>query len=101
MPWQPTPVFLPGESNGQRSLTDYNQWGLKESDMTEATEHACQTTVLFFSFILILSSYFHYLWHEGRLSTCYLAGCAILETFNRGIDHSILIWTNSLHFFEL
>ena len=25
--WQPTPVFLPGESNGQRSLADYSPWG--------------------------------------------------------------------------
>ena len=33
--WQPTPVFLPGESHGQRSLVDYSPWGCKESDMTE------------------------------------------------------------------
>ena len=33
--WQPTPVFLPGESNGQRSLADYSPWDHKESDMTE------------------------------------------------------------------
>ena len=33
--WQPTPVFLPGESHGQRSLEGYNPWGRKESDMTE------------------------------------------------------------------
>ena len=32
--WQPTPVFLPRESPGQRSLVGYNPWGLKESDMT-------------------------------------------------------------------
>ena len=25
--WQPTPVFLPGESHGQRSLTGYSPWG--------------------------------------------------------------------------
>ena len=35
--WQPTPVFLPGESNGQRSLADYSPWGHKESGMTEHT----------------------------------------------------------------
>ena len=35
--WQPTAVFLPGESHGQRSLVGYNPWGCKESDMTEAT----------------------------------------------------------------
>ena len=33
--WQPTPVFLPGESQGQRSLAGYSPRGLKESDMTE------------------------------------------------------------------
>ena len=30
--WQPTPVFLPGKSHGQRSLADYSPWGLKESN---------------------------------------------------------------------
>ena len=31
-----TPIFLLGESRGQRSLVDYSPWGHKESDMTEA-----------------------------------------------------------------
>ena len=35
--WQPTAVFLPGESRGQQSLVGYSPWGLKESGMTEAT----------------------------------------------------------------
>ena len=35
--WQPTPVFLPGESHGQESLAGYSPWGHKDSDMTEAT----------------------------------------------------------------
>ena len=35
--WQPTPVFLPGESLGQRSPEGYSPWGHKESDMTEVT----------------------------------------------------------------
>ena len=33
--WQPTPVFLPGESHGQRTLLGYSPWGRKESDTTE------------------------------------------------------------------
>ena len=38
--WQPTPVFLPGESHGQRSLgssgiMDPSPWGRKESDTTD------------------------------------------------------------------
>ena len=35
--WQPTPVFLPGESQGQGSLVGCRLWGRTESDMTEAT----------------------------------------------------------------
>ena len=35
MKWQPTPVFLPGESHGQRSLVGDGPWGCKELDMTE------------------------------------------------------------------
>ena len=39
IPWrkarQPTPVFLPGESQGQRSLVGYSPWDTKELDMTE------------------------------------------------------------------
>ena len=35
--WQPTPVFFPGESHGQRGLAGYSPWGHKESDPTEAT----------------------------------------------------------------
>ena len=36
---QPTPVFLPGESQGQRSLARYSPWGCKESDTTEVPSH--------------------------------------------------------------
>ena len=35
--WQPTPVFLPGESQGQRSLVGCRLWGRTESDTTEVT----------------------------------------------------------------
>ena len=33
--WQPTPVFLPGEFHGQRSLAVYSPWGHKELDTTK------------------------------------------------------------------
>ena len=33
--WLPTPVFLPGEFHGQRSLVGYSPWGLKELDTAE------------------------------------------------------------------
>jgi len=37
--WQTTPVFLPGESHGQRSLVGYNARVVKESDITEVTSY--------------------------------------------------------------
>ena len=33
--WQPTPLLLPGESHGQRSLVGCSPWGHTELDMTE------------------------------------------------------------------
>ena len=36
--WQPTPVFLPGESPGRGSLVGCRLWGRTESDTTEATQ---------------------------------------------------------------
>ena len=35
--WQPTPVFLPGESQGRGSLVGCRLWGPTESDATEVT----------------------------------------------------------------
>ena len=46
--WLPTPGFLPGRSQGQRSLVGVSPWDHKESDMTEMTQHA--------SFLLLLLS---------------------------------------------
>ena len=40
--WQPTPVFLPGESQGWGSLVGCRLWGRTESDETEATEQQQQ-----------------------------------------------------------
>ena len=37
MKWQPTPVFLPQESQGQGSLVGFRLWGRTDSDTTEAT----------------------------------------------------------------
>ena len=37
--WRPTPVFLPGESCGQRSLAGCSPQAHRELDTTEATEH--------------------------------------------------------------
>ena len=59
--WQPTPVFLPGESHGRWILVGYCPWGLKESDLTKqlSTHTSYGITVLMFKsplFYLILST---------------------------------------------
>ena len=37
--WQPSPVFLPGEFHGQRSLAGYSPWSNQESDTPEQLTH--------------------------------------------------------------
>ena len=44
--WQPTPVFLPGESQGRGSLVGCCLWGRTESDTTEVTAAAAETTYI-------------------------------------------------------
>ena len=43
--WQPTPVFLPGESHGQRSPAGCSLQGSKESDTTEVMEHGAAAPI--------------------------------------------------------
>ena len=43
--WQPTPVFLPGDSQGRWGLVGCSLWGRTESDMTEATQQQQQQRV--------------------------------------------------------
>ena len=62
--WQPAPIFLAGESHGQRSLENYSPWGLKESDLAEATYHThthmgilLPSWTLFLSYLLLLDEF--------------------------------------------
>ena len=65
--WKPTPVFLPGESLGQRSLVGYSSWGCKESDTTKAQTHAyCVSSLLCAGFC------------EQRLLSLWCAGFSLL-----------------------
>ena len=45
--WQPTPVFLPGESQGRRNLVGCSQWGLTESDVTEVTSSSSSSVCVY------------------------------------------------------
>ena len=43
---QSTPIFLPGESHGQRSLVDYSLWGRTQSDMAEQLNNNKELTLM-------------------------------------------------------
>ena len=58
--WQPTPVFLPGESQGRGSLVGCRLWGRTESDTTEVTQQQQQikkgsVAIIFSGFLLFWS----------------------------------------------
>ena len=57
--WQPTPVFLPGESHGQRSLTSYSPRGCKELAVTALMSgyFLLFLFILFFGYDLIFFPY--------------------------------------------
>ena len=68
--WQPTPVFFPAKSHGQRSLVGYSPYGHKESDMIE---ELINTITCMFHFFgkpgLIL--HFHRWGSEGSVLSCW------------------------------
>ena len=55
--WQSSPVFLPGESHGWRSLVGYSPYSHKELDRMEATEHACMQIHVYYMLLLLLSCF--------------------------------------------
>ena len=73
--WRSTPVFLSGESHGQRSLVDYSSWGCKELDMTE---HTFIIVLFNASFIpILLASFTCFSCLPERLFIFFLAVCDI------------------------
>ena len=61
MEWQPTPVFLPGESPGLGSLVGCHPWGHTESDTTEATQQQQQqqcTYAIMYSLVDLLGGFY-------------------------------------------
>ena len=63
--WQLTPIFLPGESHGQRSLASHNPWGHKESDTTEWLTHHHHHQIVDQVSELILLGLVIFLWYDG------------------------------------
>ena len=77
--WLPTPIYLPGESHGQRSLAGYNPWSCKEVDTTEQFTlfhiaskallfpHHLKPFALYLLFIYFLAALFS-MWHLSFLT---------------------------------
>ena len=75
--WQSTPVFLPGETHGQRKLGGYSLWGCKKSDMTWAHMHMCMLAKLL----------------QSCLTLCDPMDCSLLGSSDHGIIQArILEW---------
>ena len=55
--WQPTPVFLPGESWGRGSLVGCRLWGSTESDTTEGSDLAAAAAGTMLNVLYRLSLY--------------------------------------------
>ena len=89
--WQPTPVFLPGESQGRGSLVGCRLWGRMESDMAEATQQQqCLNSWLSYSWTS--------LWLSGKESICSAGGLGSISGSKRSLEKgmathsSILAW---------
>ena len=96
--WQPTPVFLPGESHGQRSLVGFSPWGHQELDTTNATSYAWVLSSIWAGHVLYLVYYmtWHPFIHHWALRLfAFLGYCK--ERYNEQ-ESTDISWWKQLHF---
>ena len=70
--WQPTPVFLPGESQGRGNLVGCHLWGCTESDMSDVTWQAVAAAVC--PLDQMIPAEIIFVLHITRLVLCALSG---------------------------
>ena len=89
--WQPTPVFLPGESHGRRSLVGYSPWGLKGLDTTERLHFhfllypwvysgPIQSTSVYWAPIVYQGLPWSHPVYKCSLSTCCIPGSTVVSS---------------------
>ena len=59
--WQPTPVFLPGKPQRQRSLAGYSSWSCKELDTIESLNDTKQEKISVFASIINIKCYIRHM----------------------------------------
>ena len=57
--WQPTPVFLPGESHGWRGLVGYSLWGCKYMNKTKQITHTHTHTHTHLNGLVVFPTFFN------------------------------------------
>ena len=102
--WQPTLVFLPGESHGRRSMVGYSPWGRKESDMTEQLHftslHFWMNDMKFFLwFPMRLLTLFGFYWRFGFPQYFMSINMDIIMFINYGLFCVIFFLHNLNHLF--
>ena len=84
--WLPTPVFLPGEFHGQRSLVGYNPWGRKESGhewVTNTQKLKYENHIVKLHVEIRSSSLYSYRWvHRKHESVSRVFSCTMLIALN-------------------
>ena len=95
--WQPTPIFLPEESNGQRSLVGYSPWGRKESDMTERYNSNLFTGEQWHLMNMVQPIYFPPLQEEKVGSTIPLLSLSTVSLFSVLSCKIIDLWCKVTH----
>ena len=91
--WQPTPVFLPGESHGQRSLAGYSPWGHEGFDTSEHTHTPVQSVQLFKGELAGCTPALSTWRQRGRLATAGRQGAAAISAPEKA--SSTKLWAGS------
>ena len=120
--WQPTPVFSPDKSHGQRSLVDYSPKGCKELDMTEhpyiyiynwmdrsrkvsfARQDLWSASLIIWFLLLVNPTFFLWSTWDGRFSdssvvkesTCKAGGPCSISGLGRSKEEGISYLLNNL-----